>query len=51
MRADEDMFAFRDEQLARGRVQIALHAVFFFFQALFGLLEIIRHGILDDERI
>jgi hypothetical protein len=51
MCADEDMFAFGDKQFARGRVQISLHTVFLLLQALFGLLEIIRHRVLGDERL
>ena len=51
MRADEDVFAFGDEQFARSRVQIPLHAILFLFQAFFGLLEIIRHGIFGDKRL
>ena len=51
MRADEDVFAFGDEQFACSRVQIPLHAIFLLFQAFFGLLEIIRHGIFGDKRL
>lgn len=51
MRADEDVFTFGDEQFARGRVQVPLHAILLLFQAFFGLLEIIRHRIFGDERL